>query len=1344
MNDYKRIILQRNQQLIYNDVTDPSDIVTHLLSKNVITHQERESILNMNPNKTASLLNLLFEKEAGSSWFEEFISALSKDYDWISKKLCHEYYEEAEAKMTYYLSGKGHVPPLPQHNVTRSVYVKDLRKAIANLKREDFLIVHGMPGWGKTCLVVDALNNIEILEEYLDGCVYWISVGDMGDEPHDLQCTELQRKLCDMVNLPVNNQQDYFPQLKRYFSVKPNISALLVLDKVKSAKVIDALNVGCKILVTTQDTEVVKKYGRKKFFPIREGFSEHESVKLLQDFVYDNGKGSLMPNFKDIAIQIHHSWKGLPMAIGLIGGELSEFREESQRNISRWQQHIRQTHQGDHGDTRRNSLVAEKLSKVIELTTSKLKDDLKNRFEMLVVLVEDTNITIDVLKILWDLNEVGVRHTLDQLYRRSLVIQKVNSKDIPVYGVHDMVMDYLTHKTADPAFKEKNKDLILKYLRACDGNFAYLPQDNYIFSYLCHHIECANLWNSYRDQLLSLRYIQSKLRATGPADLLLDLNKYRYGLSGENSEYNSKIEEIKHLVEDYGWEIYSKNEIDIVQCALLQPKDSQLYLEGVKLAKESNPSLVYFCSENSWEKPKDLVMDVPLNVTSVSLTSSSLSHSIDRCFDHRVLIYPYVGDGKIYIGEVDIRYRRARRSFNAPDGTEVVMLKVSPSSDRFLSAHSNGFVNVWALSSADTPPPSMRQRDFSPFYCDLRTTASLSYSHNRKVTCTSFSIDGKQIISSSEDSSVHVWNLDSNSTVNKVYIKPPIPYAISCAFVSGDEVFAYVCQNFEMYFHELHSPNPFAGIQLSKDYGNLICLLSVTDEKGKLLIVQEKAVLETSCKNQTLSHRRFGDRPPQYNHSYGVVLCMEPGNSITCAAYCKKHRLLLGTYQGCQLYYDMFNANRSFIAFGSGKINAVDMIDNRVVYVRDGSINLCWPHLNNQSSIEKLPTIAHIGWNSKDYSVFTTVTSTGEIKVYHDGKLVYDDINSHKRPSIVRHHKDNVLLGTFDGEVLHIDTISKNKHLIMDEMGMEVKYLSVEKAEDPLYIVGSEGNDKCYLQVFNQKYRKVLSEPVSAQVIKTFTSQLLKSLIVVLRDYSILAYSFNKERLSMVHEGRVSAHVTDACFSDKRSMLFVTDSEKCYHVFELQSTNQPLDMRSLQQTLSDYEKSKDSSDEIDGVRVSSLSNSDFDVPLNTHPLKGPSWCCCICSEENLVAIGCDTNRILIYNTNKKKVISEFEVMSNQKIRISQLKFSPYNVKIRNFQFDLILFVVTDCLSLWDISSLIHDNAGYAVKNVRCVGCVNASGSPLLELSINDACNRFCAFDKNLSYFLWKIWKGDEN
>lgn len=744
MNDFKKTILYGHEKKIYEDVTDPTDIITYLQSRSIISTTEKQ-ILSGSQNLTEKLVKVLLKKDDGP-WFDHFVKALSKEYHWISESMKSQFESEHARKMTYYLRGRGNVPPLPQHNITRHFDVQKLREKIKSLRRDWYLVVHGMSGFGKTCLVVDALHDVSLLENTLNGCVYWLSVGDLrDDEPDDLQCHQLQMKLCEMVKIPLPTQVDLKQALKTYFTLEPNHSALLVLDKVRSWKVVDALNIGCKILVTTQDTDVVRNQSRKIFFPVSDGFSEDETVSLLEDFIYDK-QGTLQRRMRDIAVKIHRAWKGHPMVIGLIGGELSEFKEESQNNLSRWKEYDRTPILQDNSNERRRSVFEEQINSVIGLTIDKLSEEDKKLFNMLAVLVEDTNITTDVLEILWQKPNTKVQQAIDHFYRRSLVFKKYNSDlEKSVYGIHDIIMEYLKKGLTDLELKAMHQDLISKYFHACEGNFAYLPQDNYIFSYLCHHIEKGEKWNRFRDQFFRLEYVESKLKATSPADLLLDLSKYFSGLvNGSNNQ--SMVEAMIKFVNDSGWDIH-QGEVDVLQCALLQPRSSFIFQQA---ASKIPLSKIYFLPLSSSERPHDLETNVS-NVSSLSIINNG---SVPPA-EGRILIYP---DEEKSIVELDMNYRRKRRSFK--EKSEVTLLKMSPLNDKFLSALADGQIHIWNLnhskSNADTPPPSLRQKSYLHNFFDVRTTPSSSFAHKRRVTCASFSSDGRRVVSSSDDGSVQV------------------------------------------------------------------------------------------------------------------------------------------------------------------------------------------------------------------------------------------------------------------------------------------------------------------------------------------------------------------------------------------------------------------------------------------------------------------------------------------------------------------------------------------------------------------------------------------------------------
>ena len=107
----------------------------------------------------------------------------------------------------------------------------------------------------------------------LQGAVYWVSVGDVNSESSgDLlsHMTDLMGKLShhsevesdrlDQTSISISGATE---RLRRYFTSDILREGLLILDDVSSPEVIEAFDVGCKILVTTKDIEVTKSVQRR-------------------------------------------------------------------------------------------------------------------------------------------------------------------------------------------------------------------------------------------------------------------------------------------------------------------------------------------------------------------------------------------------------------------------------------------------------------------------------------------------------------------------------------------------------------------------------------------------------------------------------------------------------------------------------------------------------------------------------------------------------------------------------------------------------------------------------------------------------------------------------------------------------------------------------------------------------------------------------------------------------------------------------------------------------------------------------------------------------------------------
>lgn len=1348
MNDFKKSVLLAFENDIKKDVTDEDVevILIHLESKKVINSEEHRAVSG-GQKKIAELINILLSKTDGD-WFEEFVSALKKDYSWIYDKLKSKFENEVEEKLGFYLA-RGNVPPLPQHNIKRK-YVEPLRDKIRNLKRNTYLVVHGMSGLGKTYLVVDALNDIGLLENSLNGCVYWMSVGDFRDEElDDLQCLQLQKKLCTMSKLVIHpqrelNSDELLLELKRHFSVRPNNASLLILDKVRCSKVIEVLNVGCKILITSQYRDMVKDPSSRDFYEVSEGFSEQESVQLLECFILDK-RSEFVPHIRECATTIHRMWKGHPMIIRLIAGELSETKEDSQRDVTRWKVYER-TPQHERNDTvsRRRSVLEEQMKDIIELTTQKLPYDFKNRFSMLAVLVEDANITNEVLKILWGVTTHEVEDTMNTFYRRSLVLRKyVDKLNQQVYGIHDIIMEYLKKSVSKSDLQNMHKDLMTKLNKSCLGDFSTLREDSYIFSYLCHHVDNANMWDTYRDQFFSLKYLERKLKATGPGDLLLDLHKYKSGLEDNKTDNHQKIEDIKNLVHDSGWDIH-QGDVDIVQCALLQPPQSFLRIEGSKIANSNGTSKLYLNATVPRKRPRDLIANFG-NVQAVSLVTNNC---VDLA-DGRVLIYP---DSEGLIAEVDMHYRSKRRTFK--ESSPVVMLKMSPLHDKFLTALENGFINIWSMSSqntstADTPPPSLKQKSHQPFFEDTRSTPCLSLPHKLRVNCASFSSDGRLIVSASADGVVCIWNLEERKELQlKLKLKlNPSPAAIACAFVCNDTMIVYGSADFHLYFFDFIHSQRFE-TKINGDTGRLVNLLSTPGEGRKLIVVQEKSVVLMSWEVEHLSYRFEGHRDMELKNMKRVELYRPvKQGKIYCAAFHQNH-LVLGTCRGCTILFDVLSNHSSHLFYGSEEIKAVDIVNSKLVLAQKSCLTMLWPEPNIKPVVKQVVS-SDLGWNTyhdNTISVHGIVTSDGNIQIFRDGKIVFDKCYPGTCLVRVCEQNDHVVIGTDRGTVILVDTVATLFDPIF-ELPSKITYLIVTMYHKiHVYLATAKENDNSQQLVLKAKVGSQMMQcKISAPVVNVFIHSQENHMIIVLLDCSVLAWNVLCEyEPSHVVQGRVSAHITGASFSEEKSLIVLSDKENCFHLVNLEwpETRKAAHSDTYNRRPSPLIIPKNpDADVVDGMGLSSSAMIEI-VRGSSHtiPRSSPSWCSSVSSNGELIAIGHGDCKVLVWDLKSKRPLLEFEVFPHRRRKVGQLQFSHQNVLLGKTRYKLVLCVVTDCLSFYDVSAILNDNVRFSKNVPRCIGCVTASDSDIIEFSANDNFTKFSTFDISYSFFSWNVWE----
>ncbi|KAJ9583730.1 hypothetical protein L9F63_021929, partial [Diploptera punctata] len=306
MDTVKRMKIQHLREQIVQDVTI-EHIIDYLISKDVVSEDEYELIKQEKTRKdrTRRLLDILPHKSLEA--FDHFVKSLEDPYPWISSQL------QSNGPQTYQMEERsyfdslllGGLPQPPPNNISRQEKMEDVRGCLSSLKRGHYVVLHGMTGTGKSCLAAaaldnkktnnrtfqqvhwstdrskketakkrhntgrpeatddgDKLRNCSIEEKGYEGAVYWLSVGDVNTD--DLLChmTDLMEKLSHHpgVDLQCNctNVRAARECLRRYFTTDSLRKGLLILDDVKSSEIMDAFDIGCKILVTTKDSEVMK------------------------------------------------------------------------------------------------------------------------------------------------------------------------------------------------------------------------------------------------------------------------------------------------------------------------------------------------------------------------------------------------------------------------------------------------------------------------------------------------------------------------------------------------------------------------------------------------------------------------------------------------------------------------------------------------------------------------------------------------------------------------------------------------------------------------------------------------------------------------------------------------------------------------------------------------------------------------------------------------------------------------------------------------------------------------------------------------------------------------------
>ncbi|CAB3226675.1 unnamed protein product [Arctia plantaginis] len=633
MDIKKKQLLQQHQQAIIHDL-DVSYIVDALFTKNVISSEDFDRIakLQNSADQTRCLLEILIRNGTNES-YEAFVDVLAKDYSWLREKLSLENNNNMANDSFEDSLSKGDVPRLPEHHVRRLSLEQNLADSLKQLTRHKIVAVHGMSGCGKTCVVLSTLrNNPDLITNHFNNIVFWL---DFGNCKTDDDIVTLQSKLLRKASVMYMNNSymttsismssigsnvdsqssstydwtsgDLKDKLKTQFSEPPLKDGLLIFDEVNDRRCFDAFDVGCKILVTTRDTDVVATYS-PEIIEIKNCLEEKESLAVFASFLDVN-----VSSLPRQANKLHDNCKGIPFHIRLIGAQLAENKEKLMDDPKYWNYFVKMFKKKEYFSIPRYH--TNNPMKTIEVCINSLNEVVRPLYHRLKILPDNVKVSASVLSKLWNKDVPEVEAIMKQLRSKSLIIEMYDREQKNyLYEVHDLIMNYLRSTGADR--KKIHAELLNSYQYDSNNAPVEIVNDGYIAYYIGYHIKHTenlnNLWSLFHKLFLNLKFLGNKVRLTGSADVIADLQNYENYISTDKLDLDL-LYTIKSFLSTHGGDLYHYPCTNIIQSILQHEHKGILLSKANEIAQEncSKHDLYFeFLHEQNVEEIKRSTIDV--------------------------------------------------------------------------------------------------------------------------------------------------------------------------------------------------------------------------------------------------------------------------------------------------------------------------------------------------------------------------------------------------------------------------------------------------------------------------------------------------------------------------------------------------------------------------------------------------------------------------------------------------------------------------------------------------------------------------------------------------------------
>ncbi|XP_076641925.1 apoptosome protein Dark isoform X2 [Halictus rubicundus] len=731
MDRLHKNILKELRSNIVIDVDIFNGIIQPLQSEYILSKEDVANIeAGINKQERAEIL-LDILPSRGADAFDKFRQSLRHHYEWISLEMDQREENGKTVTDIKYVSPPN-LPPLSPLTVSRE---QKLKYHLEKLKPNEYVVLHGIKGFGKSCLTASTLKDTKFVRNTFNNEIYWLKFGYTCsvDEEILIQLNKLYHQVKNMEMLPetlkpesLKNSLIHF--LKHHFAQEKNSHALLILDDVCNSKIIKVFDFECKTLVTTADLDIVWDK-RPSVIEMSDGFTEAETLGLFAKVL-----GTEVDKLPLEAKRIHSECKGMPLLIAMFSAQFEEFKHDMKLRPDRWRYYLNSLKNKD-VENRVIKKFLEKQEVIFNMCIEQLPDEMKKHYQELVIFREDINITPQTLEILWDEQVHRVEEMMLELCHKSLAAKQWNNElRSYIYGVHDLLLCHLRKKISEDKLTQMHKSLIEKYRKKCNGDFSKLPADNYSYSYIGYHLKEAKLYDEFPKIYLNFDFIQATIIHSGLTNLLIDLDNYReYVTRNSDPLLDMHLTDLERFLKEQAGVIAKyryKKCLDIVQVAMNHPYEGFVKDTAMKLAKERSKNLYLLHKKRMGQ------MHIPWS-------EEMLTEICTTCFANDPdLILVGNGTGEIFLCN---SISKGRKTFSGHDRSRrIKKIVVSTERDCFLSLDDHGIVKLFRLDDDEdydennlVLSPKRKQSYWSEIF-----TSEVPHDDSSKV----FFIDGEIIL----------------------------------------------------------------------------------------------------------------------------------------------------------------------------------------------------------------------------------------------------------------------------------------------------------------------------------------------------------------------------------------------------------------------------------------------------------------------------------------------------------------------------------------------------------------------------------------------------------------------